>query len=323
MRKISLGVMLAFSLGCGDFQATTKMSQLQSVSESSKVEQSERPYCEVDFADYKLDTHLLAFEIFDKKDIGFGFNLLSGFFKAFGLKFKTEKGTMLAAMHMRETLRPSESLADVTGNGESKRSEFNFELDAAQLALNLGYFYQTPLSLLTEKTIANTLSHLQSEMSAVETPWSTRAVHLYPVDQQLIVPAGSVAGIRMGDQFGIYNVDYAWRGEPCVSELLFERKKTTEPMAILQVTQLDKNASLLTIIEKRTDDPIEYGARLEIHKLILGKKEKSRTLKRAVRLGEFKSEKLVVPGGANVDLSLYISEQTQALLDKYGYYPRK
>lgn len=325
MKKVMLTIALVFSVGCGGFEGRTEMvtADLAAVSQGHKTDIADKPYCEVDFADYELDTRLLAFEITDRGNVGFGFNILNGFFRALGLRIKTERGVMLASMSMSQSLRPSESLAHVTGEGKSSKTEFNFELDALQLGLDIGYFRQTPLSRLTEKTLMSTLQNLKNEMNGVETAWSTRAVHLYPIEQQLIIPTGSVAGIRLGDRFKIFNVDHAWRGVPCESEHLFERKRTTEAIAIAEVTQLDKNASLLTLVDKRTDDPIEYGARVEIESLPLRNKEKGpRALARSVRFRSFHSEKLVVPGGANVDLTPYLVEHTGALLNHYGYYPR-
>lgn len=325
MKKLTLGVLMTFTVGCSGFESyNTKVNQdLLNVSEGQKTNSVEKPYCEVDYADYELETKILAFEITDKGNISFGFNILKGFFKALGLSIKTERGEMLAAMHMSEALRPMESVADVTGRGSSSKTEFNMDLDLIQLGLDVGYFYQTPLSKLTEKTLKDTLKNLRDETNAAETDWHTKIVRMYPFDQQMIVPVGSVAGVRVGDKFKIFNVDYAWEGDPCVSTLLFERRRTSMPSAIAEVTQLEKNASLLTIVQKDTDDVIEEGARVEIQELPLGKKEKSRSLARSVRLRSFQSQKLVVPGAQDVDLTVYISNQTQALLNQYGYYPRK
>lgn len=324
MKKIALCGLLAFAVGCDGFQSATQFDHLSAVSEGIKMGVSDKPYCEVDLVDYELDTHLLAFEITDKNNIGFGFNIASGFINAIGLNVSTEKGKMMAAMHLREALRPIETIVDVTGIGESSSTDFNIKLDAARLSADLGYFRQTPLYKLTEKTIAGTLKNLKAELSTIETDWSTRVVHIYPTTAELIIPAGSVAGIRVGDKFKIFNVDYTWEADPCTSALLFRRKQTAQPLAILQVTQLEKNASLLSVVERFSDENIEEGAIVEVSSLPFAGKEKSRSpLARAVRLSSFKSEKLSIADGKSVDLSLFLEEQTSVLLNSYGFYPRK
>lgn len=310
--------------GCSGFTSQQKIQMdLANVSEGNKTAGDQRPYCEIDYADYQLDTHLLAFEITDKSNIGFGFNLLTGFLRAIGLNIKTEKGKMLMSMHMSESLRPHETVANVMGQGESKTTDFSMNLDLLRLGFDISYYYQTPVSKLTEKTLDDSLNNLKNSMSRVETPWSSRVVYLYENEGQVIIPAGTVAGVRLGDKFNIYNVEYAWRGEPCSSELLFEKKNSVDAMAVAEVVQLEKNASLLKIIEVRSEEPIEYGAKVEIAQLQLNSNEKSRQLLRSVRLRNFESEPLSLTSDAKVDLSLYMSEQTQSLLNRHGYYPRK
>ncbi|MCB0350066.1 MAG: hypothetical protein KDD38_02710 [Bdellovibrionales bacterium] len=327
MKKLILIGASVFAVGCGEgFQNNSGLSDLNSVSEGIKtgLGDLDKPYCEVDFVDYELDTSLLAFEITGNNNIGFGFDILKGFLNALSLNIKTEKGKMQASMHLSEALRPKETIVDVMGVGELSKSEFNINLDAGRLGLELGYFRQTPLFKLTQKTMANSLQNLTKELNSVETDWSTRIVHIYQDQAEFIIPAGSVAGIRVGDRFKIYNVDYTWKDEPCASDLVFRPKRTTSPIAILQVIQLEKNASLLKIVERPSDQNIEAGAIVEVHNLPLAKNEKSRAaLSRSVRLKNFTSQELLLPGGKTADLTIYLEEQTAALLSKYGLYPRK
>jgi hypothetical protein len=326
MKKLRIlsGIILlnsVLNMGCAGFESQSVQSVLSDVN-SGKSQITTKPYCEVDLADYELDLKLLSFEIKDKFNVGFGYNLISGFLRAFGISVKTERGEMLMSGHLREALRPLESVVDALGQGNSKGVDFNFSLDLVQLGADFGYYYQTPLHKLTEKTIKSNLSNLRTELNAVETPWATRIVHSFERIQQYIIPAGSVAGIRIGDEFAIYNVENVWQGEPCESDLLFRRKVTLTPAAIAVVTQLEKQAALLTISQMRSDLPLEDGAAVEIFNLPLKKNEKQRGLARSVRLSRLESEPISVQNGKTVDLTSYLKEQSAALLNQYGWYPR-
>ena len=309
--------------GCAGFESETAVqTALKNVDEGQKVEDITRPVCEVDYADYELDMHLYAFQMKDKTDFSVGFNLLQGFFKAIGLKFKTERGQMEMTVELGEALRPLEVVAKAKGVGELKGTEFRIDLDALQLGLDIGYYYKTPLSTLTEKTVKNGLSEITKKLKNVETPWNSRVVFHKPVEQEMIIPAGSVAGLRLGDEFYVYNVNYIWKDTPCASDLQFRDRDATH-VARVVVTQLEKNASMLTIVDKPSDAPIELGALVEVAHLPLAKGEKSRSLARSVRLRNVVSEKLSVQGASAVDFTLYLREQTTALLNFYGFYQRK
>lgn len=314
-------------MGCGEFSADQKFTTLQSLQDVDNSLPLEhvtvsKPYCEVDYADYEMSANLLAFEIFDKKNIGFGFNL-GGILQFLGLSLKTERGRMLMAMDLKQTLRPSEFVADVTGEGISKGSEFRINLDIAKWGVDFGYFYQTPLSKLTEKTLHGTLKNIATELAQVETEWKTKVV-LLPTAKEVIIPTGSVAGVRLGDTFKIYNVESLWKGDACKSELLMHKELTPgHPQAYGKVTQLEKNAALLELYNVSDDTKLELGAKVVIDNLPLAKKEKSRSLRRSVRVMSVTSEKLPIATGANIDLTVYLNEQLTALFDQYGFYQRK
>ena len=324
-KNILVMSLLVFVLGCDGFESQVQ-SDLVSLNNGSGEKtflNTNRPACEVSDVDYELDTHVLAFEMVDRGGLAVGFDLLSGFLQGINLGFKIERAKMLASMHMSESLRPNETIADVTGRGTSTKTEFKVGVDFGQLGVDLDYYRQTPLNKLTEKTTKDSLKNLRKELDQTESQWRTRALYIYNDIGQLIIPAGSVAGVREGDLFSIYNVEYVWEGEPCASTLVFERKTTKTPIALVRVYDVYPNSSALEILERGHDEAILVGALLEIEHLPLAKKEKSRTLKRSVRLRSVQSEELLIPEAKNVDISLYVREQVQAQLSEYKLYPRK
>lgn len=281
------------------------------------------PVCVMDFADYTLDENLISFEITDKRNINFGFNLLKGFLRAFGIKINSQKGQMMMSMHLGETVNPSGGIADVMGEGEFKSKEFGFNIDLLRLGAEFDYFKQTPVSELTANTITSGLGNLRQRLDKVELPWTSRIVYAEYSNDQYIVPVGKVAGLRIGDQFKFFNIDYIWKGSPCASELLFQRKTTPQSIALGTIVQLEENAALIQVYERNYQDPIQLGAQIVPYKLPLAPNEQSRTLARSVRMGRVESAKLPIENADSVTLELFLSKQTASLLNGYNLYPRK
>jgi hypothetical protein len=196
------------------------------------------------------------------------------------------------------------------------------DLNAVQLGIDLGYYYKTPLFKLTEKTLRGTLSNLRKELSAVETDWQSKVV--WKKDNfEFIIPAGTVAGLRQGDRLKVYNIQYVWKENPCESELIMARKTTELPVAIAEIIQIEKNASLLKVIDSVSDAPIEIGSILEVYELKQANKKDKRSLSRSVRIASIESQPLSVPGAKDIDLTIYLKEQLSAVLSDYGLYPRQ
>ncbi len=321
MKKLVLLLSLIYITGCGGGMTAKQATSnaLMSVDSGSKLGGEGLPACQIDYDDYQLDTHIAAFELVSKTGIGFGFNLLTGFFRALGLDVKLEKGQMVSYMTLSETIQPTEPVASVEGKGTSNKSEFNVNIDIAQLGANLSYFKQTPLSTLSSKTVRNNLTNLKDELDSAQIPWKTKIV--YAKNGDLIIPVGRVSGVRPGDKFNIYNVEYIWEGSPCGSKLLLERKTTVEPLVEAEAVQVEGNAALLRILVQNSDEAVAVGARVEINALA-GKDAKKRQISRPVRINEVTSEKLAIDNNTNVDLTVYVSEQLRAYLDEYGLHPR-
>ena len=321
MKNLILVSLIMGLAACSEINTESAKFSVQKVNESDSITSS-KPYCEVDFVDYELDNKLVAFEMTGKGNLSFGFNLLSGFFRAIGLSFSTESGQMIMSMHLDETLQKSNSLVDVMGFGKMSGSEFRLQLDAVQLGIDAGYYYRTPVSKLTERTLKDSLKNLSSDLQKIETTWTTKVVSILS-DNEVIVPTGSVAGLRLGDTFKVYNMEYLWKGKACASELLIARKASQEPIAELQIIQLEKNASVLAVVQRYSDVKIEEGARLEVLNLVKANKKDVRQLKRSVRLRDISSGKIKIQNDKEVDLSAYVNEQLQSLLHDYNLYPRK
>src|SRR5690606_8365635 len=139
------------------------------------------------------------------------------------------------------------------------------------------------------------LKNLNASLNKNSAPWNSRVFHIGD-DNLIVIPAGQVAGIRVGDKFNVYNVEYIWQGTPCESPLLIEKKPPLEPVATIEAVQVEDHATLLSITSA-SELSLQLGARVEVLELPLLKGEKSRSLARPVRVREITSLPLELPNG--------------------------
>lgn len=311
--KLSLVLVIIFCVSCSQ-QHFKEITALAQVNRGGSL-QAERPECEIDTAEYELSTKILAYEVVDTTDVKFGFSLLSGFLKAFGLSLKSSKGQMTLAMDAVDGLQPQVTLASALGGAESKGTEFKAEIDLVRLFFDINYYYQTPLSKLTEKGLSDTFSKVSKQLNAIQTPWQTN-VFLKPTEEVLIVPVGTLAGVKVGDEFKIYNVNYAWSGTPCASQLMMKLKTTPEPIAFAKAEQVEKNATSLRITKKSNVEDVRQGAVVEVVKT-------SQALKRSLRLGSMSSGKIIIGDKNEFNILSYTQEQIKSVVINNGFYIRK
>lgn len=117
----------------------------------------DRPLCEVDPIDYELNAHLLALEIVDQSDVSFGFNILTSFMKELGLSLKTKRGQFLMTMELVEPLKPNQPIVNVQSRAKLSGIDFKGSIDWGRLKAEAAYYYQTPLSTLTNKGVSHAL----------------------------------------------------------------------------------------------------------------------------------------------------------------------
>ena len=317
IQKISLSICALSLVACNDFETLTTESALDHVNSGKAISSKEVPECLVEYEEYQLDVHLNAFEIYSKKGFQFGFNLGEGLLQLLGFSFKTEKGLMSLYMGLSESVNPTSWVSYVEGQATMKKRDFRFNIGVSQFNGGLSYFKQTPMNTLTGNSIKNGFSNMEKEMEAKQVNWKTRVVHSNEGQSRLVVPVGNVSGLRIGDQFNVFNVNYVWEGDPCVSELLIPAKTTTKPIAITEVVQVENNAAVLLVIDRFHDDIIELGAMVEINQLT----DETRKLSHSVKVRNVSAHPIPVDEGLDLDLTRYLDEQSRAFMDGYNMNP--
>ena len=137
----------------------------------------------------------------------------------------------------------------------------------------------------------------------------------------VVIPVGKDSGVRLGDKFSAYNVDYLWQGDPCTSQLLLEKKTTNLALVQMVAVQVENNATLLKVISRNDEGQLRVGARVEIAQLA-GSDAASRRLARTVALRSLQSEPLPLPDGTGLNLKVYMEETLRAVMDEYGLHAR-
>jgi hypothetical protein len=216
-------------------------------------------------------------------------------------------------MGLFDPLKPEHELMNVLGKSRLWGLDFKFDIGYQQIGIDFHHYSKTPLAKLSAKGLEDSLENLTEEIKTLQDAWSTNVVAL-PNDRQLVVPVGSFTGLKVGDQFAIYNTEHVWAGEPCASEHLIARKTTAEPLTIGQVTQVQNNAALLNI--NYTDStPILSGALVEVHKLTDAK----RKLFRSLKINQVAGAELQFENNQRVDIGPYLNDQIRAVAAKYGF----
>lgn len=308
--RYALGLGIILLMGCS---GSGYQSQLYAVNTGVIKKADARPVCEVQAAEYLLDAQMVDFEITSNTGISFGLSLLSGLFHAFDLNFKMASGRLDLSMSLYDPMRADAPLYSATGKSSIKGLNFNFDANVYLFNFGISSFYETPLSTLTTQGLENNLAALNKSISNLQEPWNTQVV---AVDDpaSFVIPMGSFANVKVGDEFAIYNVEHIWSGLPCASDHLLT-KKVSQPV-IARAVQVENSASLLKVMVPDLDAPvIIQGARVEISQLT----DPKRQLSRSVQIRNVLGAEMTFSDTRKADLTPYMKTLLNSSIVKYGY----
>jgi len=300
-------------MGCNKMQSQVSFAPVPA---EDPVQKLKERACEWDPADYELRTHLLAFEMYKKNQLQFGFNLMNGFFKAFGLNIKIEKGQMTFRMDLSKPQDSKNELINAIGKGEFKSSDIGLSLDFSVIHAGFQTGKTTPLSNVVENGLMNTLDETKKQMAQLPLEWTTHISEINGTKAR--IPVGLLAGVRKGDEFAIYNVVSQWEGAPCQSHFYGEYKTSETPVAMGVVTDLNESVAFIEL--SKMNEPVDIGSRVEISKLV-GKDRQP--LLKSIRLTGVTSEPITLEDGTQVDMQPYVSEIIKPVVTKSGFYLRQ
>lgn len=323
MKKPVMAFLSILSMGCANSSFQEALDQVDKT--KLKPDGFE---CEAEKVDYVIYPKIVSYDITSTAGGNFGFNLLSGVFKAFDLKFQTKTGeieTAISVYSPREynwNIAPEENPALVIGDKREKATEGEFKagIDISQFFVGLNYYWSTPFSKLTEKGLRASMSHALSQLNSNPSRWKTRVAAM--ANNFAIIPVGLNAGLREGDEFVFYNVTGASGGNSC-SDYLMAVPTTKTPIAKGRVIRAETNAAALEIEILIAGQNVEIGSQVEVLNLIKAGEKEKRSLLRSVKVVDMSPTHVPVTGSEkSVDLSSYANIQFRALLREYGFYAR-
>lgn len=322
MKNLSFVLSGLILLQSGCAQQNFSAASLEGVNDGVPF-QKLRAACEVPEIDYRFETQVVEFEVTSINEVRFGFSVIPGFewFKAFDAQFRIKRSTLTVSTSMAEYLKPMDPLGQATGDAKKDEKRMGLEIDLNKIKLGGSTYTSTPFFKVMSDALKNSVQKTLKDLKNIEAPWNTIVVSIGNQDQ-LIVPAGANAGIQVGDRYEIYNVEHIWSGEPCKSSYRMPITTTEEPLAIVEVKyakDLTPNATRLRVVEKLSNEKIEQGAFVYVHKLT-----SERTLKRSVYIESILPFKLVwdLEGGGRVDMDItpYLSTAIGPVLREAGFY---
>lgn len=299
------------------------LDALEKVNNGELPSKLTRPQCELPTVDYILDTEVLGFEVIKSRDVSFGFNLLKFFIRSFEGSFKVQNSQLTIRTNVRETLKPKDPLAPALGFGELQMRERNFQIGFFVFSGGYSSFSQTPLVSVFQRAVDQAVGSMAGQLASVEPEWSSTIVSL-PTPTELVIPAGSNAGLRVGDEFEVFNIEHIWEGKPCDSKYLLPRATTSEPIAVVKIESgrsLYPNASLLKILSQNSRDAVvEQGARVYLR---AKGGEPLRSLRRSANIKSMKPFVISYEtsnGTQVIDLNSYLKEILMPTIYQKGMY---
>lgn len=323
MRKTFAVLALVCLSACAknQFETTDVETSLDNV-DQGKTQITDRAECEVQARDFDLQARVVTLEMTDQYNVNVGFDLMAGIFKPLALKFEAATGTARMNVTATSPFFASTPIANEFGEATMNRSRFQFTFDLWKLKTDLGWLHQTPLFELSHDMIADGLAN--AAKSLAENPWNARVLALPKVGADelpvAILSAGRLAGLKVGDEFEIYNVIHEWEGGPeqaCRGKYLMMRKSPSRAVAIATVTEVSSFASSVQLKGLDEKNPVVIGSIAQVADGM----EKT-DLKWSVGVRGVSSESLRGVDGSSVDLTPWLSRQFKEELPANGFVER-
>lgn len=282
--------------------------------------------------DYILNTSIVSFQLTDSYGATVGVNFLQGLLSAIGLGVQYSSGDLTTEMHLFQPLNTTITIADQNGTATASSIKLDTNLGISILSLGFSYYNTTPIAGLSNSALANNLSNI---VANIDDEWTSHVSQVYG-SSQIEIPAGSKAGIQLGDEFAIYPVEWEFSsGTPCKGSLQIARRLSTTPIAIATVSQPPSaSAAILTLSQQQAGQTVATYSLVTISKLANSSTQvcttdfwgnqtctdstTRTTLNRSVRLGPVTGNAIPFDSGSgavNVDITPYAAQQLQTLIN--------
>ncbi len=321
-----LGFLTLF-VGCGKNETVvTSIPQSGVISDPVDLQNS-GGNCELNAAQVQLTGEVISFTGVAEPGSGFSFNIgYNGFGNDFnrtpisgGVNVKISTAKMDFQMSAADGMTGTTQLATASVAAKQTITDIQGTINFGQLIANPSYYSSTDLAKVSLKALNLALADLKKELDGRDWKinWSGRVLKEIP-ETGVLINVGSKAGAMLGDTFEIYNLQHYWAGQPCVSQYLGAFHSPSDPVAVIQITQVNEVQSLGKLISRVSSPFIGEGADVKIKQLANPPKGTSRYIKKRAIIGLIKASSFQVPGGSTFDLQKALNSQVAAAIDSLG-----
>jgi hypothetical protein len=242
-----------------------------------------------------------SFEMTDEADFSIGFPAGSIVNPIVDLTVSFVRGRMDLEV---EAVNPLDGTPVQTAKGKADLTKFSADVKVNLPSLNIdpGYVFHTPLADVTTGALTDGLTSLAGQTDTLE--WSTDVRGTS--EDQVVINAGDIAGVEVGDRFAIYNRTFYWSGAPCQSQY-FGSIRAQDPAAVVEIDGVPSQAGTsFGRVVSGSLSAISSGAEALVSALKPGPNGQARTLKKGVKIGTIGTESVPLPDGSTFSLQAAI-----------------
>jgi hypothetical protein len=315
---IRVGLIACVSLSMVACGGNAKFSEGNSAASVGAVPVSDSgvPACVIDVPQAVISGNVNAFEFSGSFGLTFGYSP-SGPNTSVGgsASVKVSTATMDVSMLAVDPL--SRVLMTTTDVGSNQTStNINATIDFSQFSAGPSFYFQTPLAQVSLKGLTTGVSNLKNQLDNLSgMSWVGRVLQVNNSGASLVINAGSLAGVQVGDTFSIYDVEHFWQGAPCASSYFGSQHSPMTPVAQIKITSVSLGTSFGTVSFQDASNPVKLGSEV-IAKTLAGS---GRYLKKKIVLGKISASHFTLPGGGDFDFEGAMNSQILTVLSTAGF----
>lgn len=236
------------------------------------------PACIIDIPQIRLQGNVDAFDFKSSGGFMFGFDK-GGSFQGGGasISFTLSKAEFILSLAATDPLNPGEWLAYSMLTTDQSTVDISGEVDFSGAYINGHWTLPEPLEKVTAAGLTGGLKQLDASYNqhtagltnAGPQNWMGRVIG-FNDSTHVLLNASTLAGIKEGDTFSVYNVQHTWQvpDAPCNSAHVSETRTTDAPIATIIAHPNTETVSIGEVIWNDGVNQINLGAQVIIKQLV-------------------------------------------------------
>ncbi len=224
--------------------------------------------CVEDYPMYTIQGSIPYFEFTSKTKVSFGYSK-TGDYGTIVVSPTVEVERAELDLYL-ETYHPLTGVLNGMGEATSANTKTTVKATVGYGDFNVSpeIYAEKPIGKVTQKALDKALEELSTKTASDE--WYAQVVQDF--DRNIMINAGSTAGLKKGDVLEVYNQVYFWKnnGVPCQVPLIGQMDKHPgKPDAVIVLDSVQPDVSYSnTDPERPTEEPIFPGAIVRVRTLV-------------------------------------------------------